>query len=95
MAGNPKAAEGLQRAALDHVLEKVTSDFEAGTTGVSSLKPGTTMSYINKNKDALRAAGFSDPQIGILENVVADIKRQQSFLRDQASWAVKHRAGRV
>ena len=79
MAGNPKAAEGLQRAALDHVLEKVTSDFEAGTTGVSSLKPGTTMSYINKNKDALRAAGFSDPQIGILENVVADIKRQQSF----------------
>ena len=79
VSGNPVAAEGLKRAVLDHVIEKVTSTTEAGTTGVQALKPGMTQSYLTKNRAVLKAAGFSDEQLANFDTIAADIQRQQRF----------------
>lgn len=85
VASNPNAAEGLKRAVLDHVIEKVTSMAEAGTTGVKALKPGTTQTYIRNNRAALKAAGLSDSQLGTLDRIGADIERQQRFYATKAA----------
>jgi hypothetical protein len=79
VSGNPVAADGLKRAVLDHVIEKVTSTAEAGTTGVNALKPGMTQSYLTKNRAVLKAAGFDDAQLANFDKIVADIQRQQRF----------------
>ena len=79
VASNPVAADGLKRAVLDHVIEKVTSTAEAGTTGVQALKPGMTQSYLTKNRAVLKAAGFNDEQLANFDKIVADIQRQQRF----------------
>ena len=89
VAGNPTAVEGLKRAILDHMIEKITSMTEAGTTGVDALKPGMTQAYIRKNRAALKAAGLNDQQLGALDQVTADIKRQQRF------YATKAQASRI
>jgi hypothetical protein len=85
VSGNPVAAEGLKRAVLDHVIEKVTSMTEAGTTGVKALKPGMTQAYIRNNRAALKAAGLSDQQLGALDSIGADIERQQRFYATKAA----------
>jgi hypothetical protein len=79
VSSNPAAADGLKRAILDHVIEKVTSTAEAGTTGVQALKPGMTQSYLTKNRAVLKAAGFNDEQLANFDRIVADIQRQQRF----------------
>jgi hypothetical protein len=79
VAHDPVAADGLKRAALDHVIERVMSETEAGTTGVKSLKPGMTQKFIRENRPALKAAGLDDRQLGALDAISADIERQQRF----------------
>jgi hypothetical protein len=78
LAGS-SAAEGLKRAALDHVLEKTLSGAEAGTTGELMLKPATFQKAVAKDKAMLKAAGFDDAQLQTLDKVAADIQRQARF----------------
>ena len=78
LAGTP-AEEGLKRAVLDHILEKTLSSAEAGTTGEKMLQPGGFQKFIAKNGAALKAAGFSDEQLGVFNTVAGDLERQQRF----------------
>jgi hypothetical protein len=78
LAGTP-AADGLKRAALDHVLEKTLSTAEAGTTGEKMLQPGNFQKFVAKNRAALKAAGLSDQQLGVLDKISGDLERQQRF----------------
>ena len=78
LAGTP-AAEGLKRAVLDHILEKTLGASEAGTTGERMLLPGGFQKFIANNRPALKAAGLSDEQLGVLDRVAGDIQRQQRF----------------
>ena len=77
--GGAHAAEGLKRAALDHMLEKVSTQTEVGSKGVKSLKPGATQAFIAQNKAAMTAAGFTPQQIQMMDRVADDIERSQSL----------------
>jgi hypothetical protein len=77
--GGQHAAEGLKRAALDHMLERVSTQTQVGTQGVKALKPGTTQKFIAQNKAAFQAAGFTPQQIQMMDRVADDIERQQTL----------------
>ena len=77
--GGANAAEGLKRAALDHMLEKVSTQTRVGVSGVKSLTPGITQKFIAQNKTALAAAGFTPQKLQMTDRVDDDIARQQSL----------------
>ena len=77
--GGANAAEGLKRAALDHMLKTVSTQTEVGIKGVKALMPGATQKFIANNKAALRAAGFDQQQIQMMDRVAHDIERSQSL----------------
>ena len=77
--GGAHAAKSLKRAALDHMLEKVSTQTEVGSKGVKSLKPGATQAFIAQNKAAMTAARFLPQQIQMMDRVADDIERSQSL----------------
>ena len=83
--GDTVAADGLKRAVLDEMIEKVMGMTEAGTTGVDALKPGRAQAFIRAKREVMKAAGFSDEQLNALAGIAADIKRQQRFYATKAA----------
>jgi hypothetical protein len=79
------AADGLKRAVLDEMTEKITSMVEAGATRTDALSPGRAQEFIRAKREVMRAAGFSDEQLGALDGIAADIKRQQRFYATKAA----------
>jgi hypothetical protein len=79
------ALDGLKRATLDHVIQKVISQTEAGMTGIKQLKPGMTQKLIADDRARLEAAGLDQRQLAALDGIAADIERQQRFFATKAA----------
>lgn len=72
--GNPDAEAGLKQMVIDHILDKVRSTVESGTSGVDRLKPDALQKYVKANRESLKIVlggqGYQN-----LEAVAASIKR--------------------
>lgn len=75
IGNDPEAAKGLRQAVADHVARLVTSNAEAGTSGVAALKSDTFQTFIKRNESALRTAGFKDDEITTLRRIGEDLQR--------------------
>ncbi len=75
VSGDADAKAGLQRATVDYILQR----FQGSQLGVGTedeiLKGGQLDQFFRKNRGTL-AALFTPEQIQVLDNVVADIQRQ-------------------
>jgi len=81
VAGNPSAQEGLRKAVADHIISIATGATESGTSGINNLKPAVLANYLAKNTSAIRAAGFSGPEMQQMFAVAEDLKRAQRTLQ--------------
>ncbi|WP_294534291.1 hypothetical protein [uncultured Rhodoblastus sp.] len=73
-AGDPAAAEGLRRAIVDHVLNKLTSNTSINGSGVNALKSDAFMGFVRQNSDVLRQV-FSPKEMDTFAAVGADLDR--------------------
>lgn len=79
--GNDRAAlEGLRKAVVDDMVRRFVSNTEAGTSGVGTLKSDGFQTFIKQKTAALRAAGFSDDEIGQMVRVADDLQRANRSL---------------
>ena len=76
--GGANAAEGLKRAALDHMLDRVTTQMKVATD-TKSLSPGLTQKLVASYKPIMAAAGFTPQQLRVMDQVADDIERQQTL----------------
>jgi hypothetical protein len=70
--GTPGGAEALKRAVAEVVRQDVQSTSEAGTSGLMQMKRADLAKFLTKRTEALKAAGLSDQQIGVLRAVTDD-----------------------
>jgi hypothetical protein len=78
--GGAAAVEGLKRAALDHMLDRVTTQMKAGVgSNVKTLSPGLTQKLVADYKPVMAAAGFTPQQLRVMDQVADDIERQQTL----------------
>lgn len=80
VAGNPEAQQGLRKAVVDAILARVKSTTESGASGVEALKPDALLRYLRENRNAIKAAGFSDRELGSMQAVAEDLRRGQRTL---------------
>lgn len=73
--GNPAAAEGLRKAVVDHIIDRFVSNTEAATSGLGAIKSDQFQTFVSQNKAALRNAGFSEEEIGVLQSVADDLQQ--------------------
>ena len=73
-AGNPDARAGLQRAIVEHMLDRVKSNQAAGNTGTNVLKSDVFQTWLRQREKALRSV-FSPAQIENMRAVAADLQR--------------------
>jgi hypothetical protein len=59
LRNDPDANAGLRKTIVDHMLSKVVKDVD----GTDALAPERLRAFIDDNEQALRAAGFTDPEI--------------------------------
>lgn len=71
---DPDAIQGLRRALVDHILNKVSSSMEAGTSGVDQLKADALVRLVREREQALRVV-FSPEEVQNMKNVAADLQR--------------------
>jgi hypothetical protein len=74
LRNDPDANAGLRKTIVDHMLSKVVKDVD----GTDALAPERLRAFIDDNEQALRAAGFTDPEI-----------RSMRALADEASQAAR------
>lgn len=72
--GNPEAFQGLRKAIVDHMMSKVVSNAEAGTSGRDLIKADAFMKFLGNNTPALRQV-FNDEEINSMRAVAQDLKR--------------------
>lgn len=72
--GNPEARAGLRQAVVDHMLSRVLSNAEAGTTGVNALKGDTFQTFFARARPAL-AQVFTPQELDSMEAVAKDVQR--------------------
>lgn len=73
--GNEAAENGLKAAVADHIMTKFLSTVEGGASGVPKLREVPFQKFVRDKMDVLKAAGFSDEQIGRLSAIVQDQQR--------------------
>lgn len=71
---NPEAFQGLRKAIVDHMMSKVVSNAEAGTSGRDLIKADAFMKFLGNNTPALRQV-FNDEEINSMRAVAQDLKR--------------------
>lgn len=80
VAGNAEAKEGLRKAVADTILSKATGTTEAGTSGVNNLNASTFQKFLRDNSATIKAAGFSDRELGSMQALAQDMQRSQRTL---------------
>lgn len=75
VGNSAEGREGLRRAVAEHIASKFVSNTEAATSGNTLLKSDQLQTFVRHNKAALRAAGFEEADIGLLERIVTDLQR--------------------
>ena len=77
---NPDGQQGLRKAVADYILSKAKGTTESGTSGTENLNAGTFQKLIRNNGKTLKAAGFSDEEVGLMHAIGADMQRSQRTL---------------
>lgn len=75
ITGNRDAEEGLRKAVVDHILDRFVSNTEAATSGLGTVKSDQFQTFVAQNKGALNAAGFTNADLDLMDNVAADLQR--------------------
>lgn len=70
----PAAVEGLRRAVADHITSKLVSNTEAGTSGVTGIKPDMFQAFVRQNRTALSKI-FGPGEMARLDAIAADLQR--------------------
>ena len=81
LKGNPDAQQGLRKAVADYIISKAKGTTEAGTSGIENLNAGRYQTLIRNNIQTLKAAGFSDEEIGLMRAIGEDMQRSQRTLQ--------------
>ena len=76
-SASPEAAEGVKRAATDHILSRGLSyGQEAGASGAQQVNKGTFQNLVGGNRAALGQV-FDEGQMNTLDALSADMMRQK------------------
>ena len=81
VASDPEAREGLRKAVADVILAKAKSVTENGASGVENINAATFQKFIRDNRATLKAAGFSDLEVGSMHAIAQDLQRSQRTLQ--------------
>ena len=81
VAGNPDAKEGLRKAIADHIVNLATGTTENGASGVNNLNASTFQKFLRTNAETIKAAGFSDAELGSMQTIAQDLQRSQRTLQ--------------
>lgn len=74
VGSDPAAKAGLRQAVADHILSKVFSNTEAGTSGVNTIKADGFQTFLKANRAALKQV-FTSDEMQTLQNIADDIHR--------------------
>ena len=77
VSADPDAKEGLRKAVADTLLARATSTQEAGASSVKALNASTFQKLIRDKSATIKAAGFTDQEIGLMRSVADDMERSQ------------------
>jgi len=80
IAGNPDAQEGLRKSVADTILAKAKGTTENGASGVENLNASTFQKFIRDNVSTIKAAGFTDKEVGLMQAIGQDMQRGQRTL---------------
>jgi hypothetical protein len=75
VGANADAQQGLRKAIVDYIAGRFVGNTEAATSGIGTVKSDSFQTFVRQNKAALKAAGFSDDEIGTMSAVAADLRR--------------------
>jgi hypothetical protein len=81
VAGDPVAAEGLRKAVADAILAKAISTTEHGASGIENINAATFQKFLRDNSETIKAAGFSDRELGSMQVIAQDLQRGQRTLQ--------------
>ena len=81
VAGDPVAVEGLRKAVADAILAKATSTTEHGASGINNINAATFQKFLRDNGATIKAAGFSDRELGSMQVIAQDLQRGQRTLQ--------------
>ncbi len=71
LRNDPDANAGLRKTIVDHMLSKAVKDVD----GTDALAPERLRAFIDDNEQALRAAGFTDPEIRSMRELADEATR--------------------
>jgi hypothetical protein len=75
IGNDPEALDGLKRAVIDHIASQYVGNTEAGTSGLGTMKSDGFQTFLTRNKGALKGAGFSDSQIGMMQRIADSLQQ--------------------
>lgn len=75
VSDNPEAQAGLRKSVVDYMTGRFIGNTEAATSGIGAVKSDGFQTFVRQNKAALKAAGFTDDEIGTMNDVAADLQR--------------------
>jgi hypothetical protein len=74
--GNPEATEGLRKAVADHLVQRLKSMTEAGTSGQKQLQAAGFQKFVANNEAALKEV-LKPGEVSMLKAIAADLERSQ------------------
>lgn len=80
IGGDKQAIEGLRKSVVDYMVDNFVSNTEAATSGLGTIKSDQLQSFIAQNKSALKAAGFTEAELGLMDNIAADLQQANRSL---------------
>lgn len=72
--GDAAAQAGLRKAVVDWVTKKFVSNTEVGTSDVGALKSDQFQTFIREHSNTLKAAGFTEQEVGLWKRVADDLR---------------------
>jgi hypothetical protein len=80
VSSNAAARAGLRKGVVDYLLDRFVSNAEAATSGLGTIKSDQFQTFVARNAGALRAAGFTDDEVGRLQRIAADLRQSNRSL---------------
>ena len=77
LADNPDAVQGLRKAVADIITKRAMSTVESGASGTNKINAATLQKMIRDKRATIKAAGYSDKEIGLMQAVADDLQRSQ------------------
>ena len=74
--GNPEATEGLRKAVADHMVQRLKSMTEAGSSGQKQLQAAGFQKFVANNEAALKEV-LKPGEVSMLKAIAADLERSQ------------------